>query len=361
MFRKRSGGPESVGLPEPARDVWLRTIKAVQTTLRETGTPRLGGGTLLAARWQHRKSLDIDLSFEPQGRHPQRIDSVAGRGSAFERTMLELGASEVEPRSARHVLVRFGDTTLDVSVLAARPHAGERGATVNGVPATVLSTVQILGGKLERSDRLLHRDAFDLRYAGRAERESLAKAVNQVDRGVAAETIGRWNRTGTRWAAEADDKLKSLTPAGSYDAATLGRETAEAIRNALYERVRITTHGRGGRFEAVTAGGTKVEVDFHRQGLEKTLAENGIEGYLQDRAPHSFAGHGDPLRKVRDHCRFGSGRRTVYEAEHRIPPTAAIGGRAGGDILPAQAPPSATKAGYDKDREPGRPRSGSER
>ena len=64
MFRRRSGRPEAVGLPEPARDIWLRTINAVQAALRETGTPRLGGGTLLAARWQHRKSLDIDLSFE---------------------------------------------------------------------------------------------------------------------------------------------------------------------------------------------------------------------------------------------------------------------------------------------------------
>ena len=81
----------------------------------------------------------------------------------------------------------------------------------------------------------------------------------------------------------------------------------------------------------------------------------------QNRRTYSVAGHWDPLRKVRDHCRFGSGPRTVYEAEHRIPPTTAIGGRAGGDILLAQAPPSATKAGYDKDREPGRPRSGSER
>ena len=40
--------------------------------------------------------------------------------------------------------------------------------------------------------------------------------------------------------------------------------------------------------------------------------------------------------------------------------TGKLAGRGLG-ILPAQAPPSATKAGYDKDREPGRPRSGSER
>lgn len=247
MFQRRSGGPESVGLPEPARDIWLRTIKAVQAALRETGTPRLGGGTLLAARWQHRKSLDIDLSFEPQGRYPQRIDRVAGRRTAFERTMLELGASEVEPRSARQVLVRFGETTLDVSVLAARPHAGERAATVNGVPATVLSTVQILGGKLERGDRLLQRDAFD---------PAVRRARGSGESGESRQSGRPENGGGDHRPVEPDQRkvgrqggreLQSLTAAVAYDAAALGREAAEAIRNALDERVWITTHGRTDR------------------------------------------------------------------------------------------------------------------
>ena len=57
---------ELLSLPEPAARIWKRAGGALQKALTQTGNPPLrwsiGGGTILARRWQHRESTDIDLT-----------------------------------------------------------------------------------------------------------------------------------------------------------------------------------------------------------------------------------------------------------------------------------------------------------
>ena len=51
-------------LPEPARTLWTRhreAIERIATTPGAESQIMLGGGTLLAARWKHRESTDIDV------------------------------------------------------------------------------------------------------------------------------------------------------------------------------------------------------------------------------------------------------------------------------------------------------------
>ena len=56
---------ETLRLPEPARTLWIRIRDPLKTALvpRAGAEPqmKLGGGTILAARWRHRKSRDIDV------------------------------------------------------------------------------------------------------------------------------------------------------------------------------------------------------------------------------------------------------------------------------------------------------------
>ena len=55
-------------LPEPARELWLRTREVIRSNLHGLQDPpveyRLGGGTILAARWLHRESADIDITVD---------------------------------------------------------------------------------------------------------------------------------------------------------------------------------------------------------------------------------------------------------------------------------------------------------
>ena len=55
---------ERLQLPEPAGALWTRVREPLKRALESLGAPmelKLGGGTVLAARWKHRSSHDIDI------------------------------------------------------------------------------------------------------------------------------------------------------------------------------------------------------------------------------------------------------------------------------------------------------------
>lgn len=186
---------EELTLPEPAGRLWLEIHGLIERTFAQQGGCRLGGGTLLAARWKHRISVDIDLTIEPMGRRPQEIRNLIREENPFRREIERLGCGEPSAPSGHRIRIPFNESTLDISVLDAHPGAGEHQATVNGKRAVVLSTTtQVLGGKLARPEQLLHRDAYDIRYAGRIDKQSLAEAVNGINRWDAEEIITTWNK-----------------------------------------------------------------------------------------------------------------------------------------------------------------------
>ena len=75
----KGSAPERRSLPEPARSLWTRTrpilvrsLDPVQTSGAEYA---LAGGTILAARWSHRNSHDIDLIVPPSTKIHKLADS----------------------------------------------------------------------------------------------------------------------------------------------------------------------------------------------------------------------------------------------------------------------------------------------
>ena len=62
--------PRRVELPGVAKRCWPRAIELIKALMRECATLEheawyLGGGTALAADWQHRTSTDIDILIAP--------------------------------------------------------------------------------------------------------------------------------------------------------------------------------------------------------------------------------------------------------------------------------------------------------
>ena len=138
---------EELILPEPARTLWLATHAIIERTFAQTGGCRLGGGTLLSARWKHRVSLDIDVTIEPKGRQPQRIEhwppvdpgrAVAGWAPAERKWLAELVAA-VRARHAEvvHNVIVYGskargdwndDSDIDMLIIVADGAAERREA-----------------------------------------------------------------------------------------------------------------------------------------------------------------------------------------------------------------------------------------
>ena len=77
-------------LPEPAGTLWTRIREPLKRALGSRVAPtelKLGGGTVLAARWKHRRSHDIDIVV------PEKTD-LWKYGAALDDAMTALGADK---------------------------------------------------------------------------------------------------------------------------------------------------------------------------------------------------------------------------------------------------------------------------
>lgn len=97
-------------LPEPARRLWLLAYGAIEQHVnalsRGPHEIRLGGGTVLSARWRHRTSFDIDLTLSPEA-NITRL--TAENNPALDAALRALGGTpEHEPPNYRVKFERGG-------------------------------------------------------------------------------------------------------------------------------------------------------------------------------------------------------------------------------------------------------------
>lgn len=202
-------------LSEPARRLWLLAYDAIEKHVnalsRGPHEIRLGGGTVLAARWKHRTSFDIDLTLSPEAKIARL---TAENNPALDATLRALGGTpEHEPPNYR---VRFETGWIDIATLEPRPAKGATATTVHGKTVQVLSTTQILRGKLERGTRSPVRDVFDFVTARAIDRGALAAAVNCLAAPRIHEIAFWWVLlTNWRWVL---DTLQQAAAAEGHDA-----------------------------------------------------------------------------------------------------------------------------------------------
>ena len=164
-------------LQETARQAWLKHRKAIEAIAKPTGRGGrilLGGGTILGARWGHRKSIDIDVLL------PDRNELGDAHPGQFNDLEIATGG-KVKGKWRDRIKVNVGETTLDVCAMQPELPGLERPTDIEQSTETVLASAQILRGKLNRSHRHLARDAFDLITAARVDPRALQHAINALD------------------------------------------------------------------------------------------------------------------------------------------------------------------------------------
>ena len=86
--------PEELKLPANSAALWRETRDIVRDAVTElTGDPTryaIGGGSILAARWQHRASYDVDIIVPPDTSPGVVLGNAA---SAFRQRSERLGAT----------------------------------------------------------------------------------------------------------------------------------------------------------------------------------------------------------------------------------------------------------------------------
>ena len=90
--------PPELKLPAAAAELWAMVRDIVDDGLASLGKEparyRIGGGTILAARWQHRESFDIDLTLDRETTLG-RLQADQGDPSQFETRLKALGGTPV--------------------------------------------------------------------------------------------------------------------------------------------------------------------------------------------------------------------------------------------------------------------------
>ena len=282
--------PPTLELPGPAAELWGRTRDVVRGAVASLGTSPLqyciGGGTILAARWQHRESFDIDLTL-PRDAPLGRLRADQGDPSRFEARLKVLGGKAQYYPDQKFWRVAFDDGKqgLDIWAHDSEIAAGEEQRTVQGRVETVLSSAQILRGKFERADRRLVRDVFDTVKAAAEEPGALESAVNAVSVRTAGLIASNWHWSSPEIAEAALLQLRGMPDDEQVAPAELGNAAAKAILAAVYTHCRIET--RNGAIEVTTA--TKNRKPHTRRiaarDAETVFEASGLNGYLETAGP----------------------------------------------------------------------------
>ena len=280
--------PADLELPEPARILWLRTrgvIKPALAALAAGKTAyRLGGGTILAARWGHRESTDLDVTTETNAK---LIRLAADDPGGFVGKMERLGGThEYDEDADRHV-VTFGKNKVEIWAKSPLFGSGQTELQIAGERETVLSNAQILRGKLERTHDMVVRDVYDLAMAAETDPGSLEAAVNALPRMRMRAICGDW-KLKERWLAlHGEHQLKGISGRERRKLPQLGKRAGGAVEAALYDELEVRAAGgtmllttgtalRGRQVTEIPVAAA--EQEFERRGVNEHLSRKEATG-----------------------------------------------------------------------------------
>lgn len=234
---------------------------------------RLGGGSILNARWNHRLSRDIDVYVNLETTEDGRtvLDRAAAACGGYRIDHGTFRRIEFEHNKDNHVAVSFGKPT---------PAEGERTAVVDGEPALVLSTAQIMSGKLQgRGMSAPARDLLDVAACREADPEALEIAVNGLPDETVQAILKVYQELETAYAKETaalegvPDELRPVleNPTGY---------AGNAIQDARYERVDVRTRGSVAEIETATREGSRVRTYESAEQLQAGMERDGINAFL---------------------------------------------------------------------------------
>ena len=263
-------------LPEPARTLWTRhrvAIERIATTPGAESHIMLGGGTLLAARWKHRESTDIDVLL------PGR-DNL---NDARENGPLDLAAAtggEHKESSRDRLRVELQIGMLGVAAIQPQMPGLEEQLDVEGRNETVLASAQILRGKFYRTDKGITRDAFDFAVAADKDPRALELAVNSLDMTDTRIICHNLLASNDQMVDDASETLKGVPSEYHHHLKRIGDAAADAIVSHRYAHVRIRTTETGIRIETRTSDGSERTEDYAAGESINALTRSGIGAYL---------------------------------------------------------------------------------
>ena len=211
-----------VELPEPMHTALERLAQALDG-LVPLNALVLGGGTVLAARWQHRRSTDLDLFMD------QRTFAMSVHRQAHRLWPRVTRLFDVADLGRDHFGARSGNIDVTVSTawcgaLADVPERSEE--VIAGIPLETSAAILVrkLQGRMHGFATFTERDVYDLAAAARHDPDALGLAIRALTADERA-TIARELRLSKQW----DQPEKQLLEPAHRDIADDLRGAAEAV------------------------------------------------------------------------------------------------------------------------------------
>lgn len=230
---------EETGIPDPIVRAVARFVERVAPFF-PAGSLRMGGGTILQARWGHRQSTDADLFCDPR----TYVETVRQHGAAMESEIRRVADDEEEGEPFVDLVATFSRVGgTEVTVLPAAPLLDERSERrVPGTKVRTESTADILAGKLVHrlggAGIVEPRDLFDLAAAERHDPMALRRAVGLLTgtqlQGICATLL----TLPPRWDVATDKPVLAI--AGAY-----GRVGPDDVVDVLRRSAQASAEGAG--------------------------------------------------------------------------------------------------------------------
>ena len=234
---------------------------------------RLGGGSILNARWNHRLSRDLAVYVRLRTTDDGRriLDRAAEACGGYRIEHPTFRRIEFERNRENHVDVSFGEPT---------PSEGEETVIVDGEPARVLSNAQIMSGKLlGRGMTAPARDLVDIAACGVADPEALEIAVNGLDDEKASAILRVYEEMAEDYAKESAN-LEGVPPGLEPVLEDPTGYAGKAVRTARYERVEMRTRGGAAEIETTTQAGTRTRRYEDAERLQQGMERDGVNAFL---------------------------------------------------------------------------------
>ena len=277
---------EDLKLPEPARTILSRT-RPVLDAYVTPHTPdrsgwKIGGGTILAARWSHRESQDIDLLVHP--RTETRFLQPAAAPELHHR-LEALGARKIS--FGRFSQILFHESRIEMLAAEPQPQVGHRRAIVDGKETTTLASSQILTGKF--SNRSLNppvRDLYDLAVARTRAPRALMVAVNALPGDDVRWRLVSWEMERAKFEEEGPIELQGVPPQYETIRTDPAHHARHAVMAAVYQHLRLHAHDGVGVVDTEAQLGRETRTyakpgdlpnQFERDGINALLAAAGTD------------------------------------------------------------------------------------
>ena len=243
-----------------------------QHTKEKTGE-QLGGGAVLGARWDHRRSRDVNVHLHIATIVDGRtiLDQAAAACGGYRMEHPRIQRIEFEPNEEKHI---------DVSFNRAEPSGDERNAIVDGEATLVLSTTQIMTGKL--SGRGLEgpaRDLVDIAACGRADPAALEAAVNALPEEMLNAVLTIYKERKGEYAIEARE-LEGIAAGLKRVIENPAAYAGDAIIAAKYTQFEIRTTTDGVEVQTWTSRGTRSRRYETAERLRDGLERDGLNAFL---------------------------------------------------------------------------------